>query len=634
MAGFYRTDSAGGIIAAAEILYRAERADMKRRMLPAVVVLAALPAWAESPIGPAPVATGAGQAAAAPAAAPATDVDPGAGTLFRSRSAGLEITPPAGGQLIRRPNDGSGGDIVQFVYGGQRVWNLHVKLIPNGTGRPLLTKAADPADPAKPVEPGLLDLAVAELTKKQETEPTTVSLQQAVTIGATQVGLIEARRGTSINQVFLQEALFPDADGKRYVLVQMVSPGRPRGADPAADKAAGDTPEEAQARRVFRSTLGTVRLLNVAEIQAEANQRGKAAEAFLAGLTEDRVKRALPERRFIRVVRNNENVGFVQIDTRLATREKTHSGFEVVVQSHVESPGKPADGAVAAVPGSRFDARTVYFDTFDRWHEAWDTTSQLTPVAAAGTLVMVKDASGKDVPVGPVVVDESGSSDQRHYRALDKQKQFALARQVGAAGKPANGNPPMIEWDETWLRASRSTGTAKGKGVGPLRMLPIYLPQAVGQVLPELLPQQPGEYLFQWYVSEQGDTLGRYVDVRPAADVVIDGQRVNGAVPIEDRIGIDSPPTIHYVKDGQWLGDVVDDGAVMYLPTTAAELKTAWGDRFHVYAIDPVTVAAAPVGKPPAARAGDAAPRPVHRYGPDVPGLDTAPIQPNGGGGR
>ncbi len=631
---------------------------MKRRMLPAVVVLAGLPAWAQGQ-GTAPVAAPVGTQVAAPASAdpssavpPSTDVDPGAGKVFRSRSAGVEITPPDGGLLVRRPNDGNGGEIAEFRY-ERRAWEIFVKVIPNGTARPLLT------DPAKPLESGLLDIAVAQLTSVAN-ESTTVSVHEAVTIGAAKVGLIEAHRGSGIGRHFIQEAIFPDADPTRYVLIQMISPERPAG-DAGAG---GDAPEEAQARRVFRSTLGTVRLPGVAEVKAEAVRRAKASVAFLDGLTEPQVRAALADVRFIRVVRNGQNVGFVQVNARAKVQDK-QDGFEVVVQSHVVQPATAAaddgpGGVVPAVPGSVFDAQTTYFCTFDRWHEQWHTTARLTPVPAAnagaanagvanaGVAAAGDVARPAAVPVvtpalTPVVTEEFGNSDKQRHIARDVVAQQNQARQPNPAGKPANNNPPVIERIEYRLTTSRYAGA---KGAGKPRRVglgPIYLPQAVGQVLPELLPTAPGEYLFQWYVPEQGDTLSRYVDVRPAADVMLDGQKVN-AVTIEDRIGVDSPPTTHYVgKDGQWLGDAVDDGNVLYLPATEAELRAIW-PGFHVYDDDPearlAEQARQAADRGRAANAGrDAAGRDAGRgvarpTGPDVPGLETVPVNPNGGRGR
>ena len=126
----------------------------------------------------------------------------------------------------------------------------------------------------------------------------------------------------------------------------------------------------------------------------------------------------------------------------------------------------------------------------------------------------------------------------------------------------------------------------------------LYLPQAIAQLLPRLVPaNQPMQYLFAFYVSEQGDLLARYVDVGTEQRVTLDGQSVV-AVPVADRIGADGVVTTHYVdrNDGQWLGTVGDDGKLQVLPTDADTLRKAWPD--FVVLPDPTPVVDEDVANP------------------------------------
>ena len=79
------------------------------------------------------------------------------------------------------------------------------------------------------------------------------------------------------------------------------------------------------------------------------------------------------------------------------------------------------------------------------------------------------------------------------------------------------------------------------------KLPPYYLPQALGQLLPRLVPTEPAQYLFAFYVSGSRNVLRRYIDVGGMTDVELDGDKVRG-IAIGDRIGVDSSPTVHYVS--------------------------------------------------------------------------------------
>ena len=65
------------------------------------------------------------------------------------------------------------------------------------------------------------------------------------------------------------------------------------------------------------------------------------------------------------------------------------------------------------------------------------------------------------------------------------------------------------------------------------KLPPYYLPQALGQLLPRLLPAEPAQYLFAFYVSGPRTVLQRYIDVGAPSEVELDGQSVR-AIPISD----------------------------------------------------------------------------------------------------
>jgi hypothetical protein len=119
----------------------------------------------------------------------------------------------------------------------------------------------------------------------------------------------------------------------------------------------------------------------------------------------------------------------------------------------------------------------------------------------------------------------------------------------------------------------------KEKNAAPIKqdLPPWYIPQAVGHLLPRLLPlREPKTYLFAVYVSEQQHVMHRYVDVGKEEEVELAGQKVR-AVPISDRIKLEGTPTIHYLSpEGKYLGSVNKDSKITILPTDAASLQKIW----------------------------------------------------------
>jgi hypothetical protein len=107
---------------------------------------------------------------------------------------------------------------------------------------------------------------------------------------------------------------------------------------------------------------------------------------------------------------------------------------------------------------------------------------------------------------------------------------------------------------------------------------PFYMPQALGHLLPRLLPtHEPKTYLFATYVGDRREVMMRYVDVGTEQETSIGGRRVR-AVPITDRIGLEGSATIHYFDPQalKYLGSVNQDSKLAILPTDAQTLQKTW----------------------------------------------------------
>jgi hypothetical protein len=139
-------------------------------------------------------------------------------------------------------------------------------------------------------------------------------------------------------------------------------------------------------------------------------------------------------------------------------------------------------------------------------------------------------------------------------------------------------NPALRDVESYALRVERAT-QGRNANMKPEAHVPSpwYIPQAIGQMLPRLVPlNRPVTYLFQSYVGEQHEVILRYVDVGFEKEVQLNGQTVR-AIPISDRIRLEGTPTIHYMSpDGHYLGSVNEDAKIMILPTDKATLEKIW----------------------------------------------------------
>jgi hypothetical protein len=278
------------------------------------------------------------------------------------------------------------------------------------------------------------------------------------------------------------------------------------------------------------------------------------------------------------LIRDGVDTGYLRI-TEQVTDHANNKGIEIDIQSHVEGEVKtdtqPAAPSPAMVPGRtvvptaaapttplaapthppRLDRVAKLFVTFDRMHEDW-------------SIVTTSD----DGRLGPATVTELGNSDKEVERVLDAAA--AKNHEVGDQFDPRN--PKTVEREHYTL--SVSTYAKVRTGVPVNRQLPVfYLPAALGQLLPRLLPlDSERTYMFATYVNDQREVMSRYIDVQREQNAVLDG-RPTRAVPVLDRIGVQGSATTHYVtRDGQWLGSVNEDQKIVVLPSDETELKQIW----------------------------------------------------------
>jgi hypothetical protein len=480
-----------------------------------------------------------------PATAPVADSnDPLLGKLFRSRIEGVQFNPPAGDAMIRELNT---GEIVRFVYTDSS-WDVRAKPVP----------LAEPLPLSSPPDAGLVEITALHLTDSNASAK--ILRQNTAAINGKDVGRIEATYNAGTDHIFAQQALFEDTP-HRYISLQMTS------RDTAQD--------DAQARTVFEHMLATVQILDRSKLKSEQDHRIYNTRGLWVLLDRKTITAAIEPLHFMRVVRDGREVGFIQMNERPA-KHNGNDGIEVIVRSRLEVESQPENPAAVnegqatpspsagivipkgigpsagpatqpAAPQNLY-SYAIYFVTFDRDHEDWTTITQ-TDEQVANQLT------------------ETAFSDR------------TVRRRFTAATNPAlDPQPILTQIPKLTLDVTYTVGKTKQRPVDiDIPDTPsFYLPQALGQLLPRLLPRQEGIYMFASYVSSQRNVMSRYVDVEPPRDVELEGQTVR-AVPITDRIGADGIPTTHYVtREGEWLGSISDDGRLQVFPTDEKTLKGLW----------------------------------------------------------
>ncbi len=514
-----------------------------------------------------------------PAVAPTAPLpaDAELGKLFRSRIAGIEFNPPAGGGIIRDLNS---GEIVRFTYADSG-WDVRAKTIPLHT--PL--KLSDGGDG------GVLELMAGQLLASNPSAK--ILRREVIQVNGQSVGLIEAKYNVGPDCVFTQQAIFADNYEQflHYLLVQMTSR-----CDSKPVVNGRLDPLETDARRMFEKVLPTVKVLDRKDLADEQRKRYYDTKMLMIGLDKKRILTAIQPLRLMRIVRDGKDIGFIQVNERLANHSG-NSGVEVIVRSRVQSevpkPGaaNPAANAVApaggiVLPGtvlptgpaanagdtknagpSNVFTSSTFFATFDRAHEDWTSITQVDDQVATQLV-------------------ESANTDLTSH--IDRQKAIAAEREVLKPGEA----PPDVTVPDYILNIQYSHGRRQDKPAD-IRLLPDYLPQATAQMLPQLLANEPGRYMFSFYVSGEQKVLRRYIDVEQPREVTIDGTTVR-AVPISDRIGVDGIPTIHYVSPaGDWLGSVNEDQKLSVLPSDENALTAIWSKQplgFRVADVPPPQV--------------------------------------------
>jgi hypothetical protein len=466
------------------------------------LLLALLPAGAVAE-QPASVLPGAPTARRAPAAPLVAD-DELLGGKFESRAAGIGMRTPAGFDEIRR----AGLDTLVEYVDDKRAMVLTLSKVSLQYARPL----GDAVNARGQKELGILSATIDDFVHQHQDAE--VLRKDQVNIADADVGVFALRFYQGKKRRLLQQAMIRRSDSVYYVLTLASGASEDKGIPEDASKG---NPEERYAVALFRQVLDSVKLLDVAPIRKEQEQRLESTREVLPVLKDvQRMKGALRAEQYYRLVRDGKDIGYTCIFEEVARRDG-REGVMVSVR------------AKTAIDKAQASVLSQMFLSFDWRNESWTHAAQTS-------------VEGRQNQTS-----ELGVSNLTTRAVVDRS---APTTQIGAQPGIVEVDDHKLEVRSTFQRSSdKGPMTATGQPKN-FPLPPWYLPQAAKQMLPRLLPlDKAEEYLFATYVSEQREVMARYIDVGTPANVNFAGRSVH-ATPIYDKTGLEGAVTIHYVGEG------------------------------------------------------------------------------------
>jgi len=492
------------------------------------------------------------------------------GEPYENPVAGVAFRPPTGCVILKRPLGGEGNVIAEFTN-DEKQWLLKVTKPTLGRPMPLQTVKGIPAKPeaikpgplqndplraelarqrneAKPLNEseqdrvGLLDWTVAEILKTNRTA--VVERQEIVNVREYGVGLAILHITLGTEKFLRQQAIF-QVDEQNYFVFNLTTPAAKNG------DAANDAGER-QAAEAFKQMIDTIQVLDQSWIRKDQVQRLFRTRAVFVDwnhLSGQMIKDAIVKEQWLRLIKDGKDFGYSVvyeefIEGRNVRENKARANDGVLISIR----SRTIDGDTQVDVGSQL------FSSLDRKHEDW--AHVVNVITNKGKPKEDKEQSS-----------EYGFSELRTSKQIDR-----------TVVRDDPKNPPLREIESYRLNVVRPKSArdslAKPESYAPS---PWYIPQAIGVMLPRLLPvHKPVTYMFQTYVGDQRAVVHRYVDVGFEKDVVLDGKTVR-AIPITDRVRLEGAATTHFMSpEGKWLGSYNEEAKVTILPSDEATLRKLW----------------------------------------------------------
>jgi len=415
--------------------------------------------------------------------------------------------------------------------------------------------------------PGYLSAAVNQI---RSSDPTADVLRTDVLdTGKLRIGIVIAHVRLKPNEHSLMQQAIIEITPRMYYSIVMHTL--------APEKIAADNPQMQEAASVFQAIVDSIESIDLSSIRQDQENRLFRTRAMFLNWNQKTILNSLVSERFLRFRRQNDQNEWDEIGYAFVTEQASdalpRAGAKEVP---VADPQKAAGVRVGmrmrtnAEPGKSVDIESWMFVSFDRKHEVWSNVSVFSNPAAPN----VKDREQW--------FTEVGASDIEQTRVFDKQLAPGDFKEVDRKNlERKEGDPEMIPFrivDKYKLLVRTESRNAVAQPI-QRELPPFYLPQALGTMLPRLLPlNDPQGYLFASYASDSRQVMMRYVDVGHETTATIGGKTVR-AIPVTERLGAEGPPTTHYITTkGEYVGTLSPEQKLEILPTDRDTLLKLWKD--------------------------------------------------------
>jgi hypothetical protein len=414
-------------------------------------------------------------------------------------------------------------------------------------------------------QPGYLTAAVNLIRSTDQTAD--ILRTDVLDTGDLRIGLIVAHVQIQGKHSLMQQALIEITPRLYYSIVMHA---------PAPDKDLDKSPDVVEAAKVFKAIVDSIEPVDLSAVRQDQDERLFRTRALFVNWTRKALLAALRPEQMLRFRRQNDDGKWEEIGYAYAVEEPANGLPRAGVAQAPVAPDT-ADGFRVGMrlrsmpePGKTVDIESWMFVTFDRRHEVWSNVSILRNPASP----IAKERE--------VWATEVGASDIEKQRVFGGGMRPGDFKEVDQMNRNRQGDDPEVvpfrevERYKLMVRSESRSAVAQ-----PLERVlpPFYLPQALGTLLPRLLPlNNPTGYLFATYSSDTRQVMLRYVDVGIEQNVALNDKTFR-AIPITERLGADGPKTIHYMSaTGEYLGSVNEEQKLQIVPTTRQELVNLWRD--------------------------------------------------------
>lgn len=449
---------------------------------------------------------------------------------FMSSAAGISVRPPAGGKMIRRA--GSADEVVRFVD-DQKKWQMVVSRFLLAEPMPLMTRA-DASDPGAARQIGFLETIVGQMAGGEAIR------SEPVPISGCDGALLATRARDATGEKLIQHAVIRRSDKVYYLVTYTV---------PVGGGKIEEDPLAVRAMQVFEKIQESIELLDQEAIANDQTERLLRTRGLMVNWSQAKLDSALVHEQWLRLVKEGKDIGYTYIVQEPAN-DLPRAGKAPT------TPEKPLGVRVGVrsrtIPSSDFvvDAESWFWVSYNRDQEAFST------------LVMSREKGHE-----PNYAMERGAAIRRNQLV-----------KLDEPDKDTGNLVTSVKDDKYELQI---WSTAKQQSLPPItrQVPPFYLPQALGQILPRLLPlNTPNTYLWASYVSETRNVMTRYVDVLPASSITFDGKTFT-AIPVQERLGLEGSITTHYISpDGTYRGSVNEESRISIVPSDKQSILAIWKD--------------------------------------------------------